>query len=107
MSADRIKVLKQKGTEKSRWMQLPRDIVIGHEVLTHLPAVCSDLRLGRSALVITGTRTRDLAGEQVIALLGEHYEVTSFVAGTISMEVIRQAEEVAGGISSSGSGEAG
>lgn len=97
MSADRIKVLKQKGTEKSRWMQLPRDVVIGHEVLAHLPAVCSDLRLGRSVLVITGTHTRDLAGEQVISLLSGQYDVTPFVAGTISMEVIREAEQAAAG----------
>ena len=95
MSADRIKVLKQKGSEKSRWMQLPRDVVIGHGVLSHIPAVCSDLRLGRSALVITGTHTRDLAGEQVMAFLAEHYEVRSFVAGTISMQVIREAEQAA------------
>lgn len=97
MSADRIKVLKQKGFEMSRWMQLPRDIVIGHGVLSHIPAVCSDLRLGRSALVITGTHTRDLAGDEVLRILGEMYEVRSFVAGSISMQVIHEAEEAAQG----------
>ena len=97
MSADRIKVLKQKGSEKSRWMQLPRDIVIGHGVLSSIPAVSADLRLGRSALVITGTHTRDLAGEQVIGFLSEQYDVRSFVTGTISMQVIRDAEQVAQG----------
>ena len=95
MSADGIKVLKQKDTERSRWMQLPRDVVIGHDALTHVPAVCSDLRLGRSALVVTGSHTRDLAGEEVISLLSKEYEVRSFVADTISMEVIREAEEAA------------
>jgi glycerol-1-phosphate dehydrogenase [NAD(P)+] len=95
MSADGIKVLKQKGSERSRWMQLPRDVVIGHRALTHVPGVCSDLRLGRSALVVTGTHTRNLAGEEVIALLSEEYEVRSFVADTISMQVIREAEKAA------------
>jgi len=95
MSADGIKVLKQKGSERSRWMQLPRDVVIGHRALTHVPAVCSDLRLGRSALVVTGTHTRNLAGEEVISLLSEAYEVRSFVADTISMQVIREAEKAA------------
>ena len=98
MSADRIKVLKQKGSEKSRWMQLPRDVVIGHGVLSHIPAVCSDLRLGRSVLVITGTHTRDLAGERVMGCLAQQYEVQSFVAGTISMQVIREAEQAAQGV---------
>jgi len=95
MSADGIKVLKQKGSERSRWMQLPRDVVIGHRVLTHVPAVCSDLRLGRSVLVVTGTHTRNIAGEEVVALLSKEYEVRSFVTDSISMEVIRKAEEAA------------
>ena len=78
-------------------MQLPRDIVIGHGVLSSIPAVSADLRLGRSALVITGTHTRDLAGEQVMGFLSEQYDVRSFVTGTISMQVIRDAEQVAQG----------
>ena len=95
MSADGIKVLKPKGPERSRWMQLPRDVVIGHDALTHISAVCSDLRLGRSALVVTGTHTRDLAGAQIISLLSREYDVCSFVADTISMKVIREAEAAA------------
>jgi glycerol-1-phosphate dehydrogenase [NAD(P)+] len=97
MNADRIKVLKQKGSEKSRWMQLPRDVVIGHGVLSHVPAVCSDLRLGRSALVVTGPRTRERAGAAVMDLLATEYDVQSFVVGTISMQVIREAEQAAQG----------
>jgi glycerol-1-phosphate dehydrogenase [NAD(P)+] len=45
--------------------------------------------------VVTGSHTRDLAGEEVISLLSKEYEVRSFVADTISMEVIREAEEAA------------
>lgn len=95
MSAGEIKVLKQKGTERSRWMQLPRDVVVGHEALSHIPAVCSDLRLGRTALVITGSRTGGVAGERVKEYLSERYEVSSFVAPTISMAVIHEAEQAA------------
>ena len=46
MSADAIKLLKPKVFDKSKWMQLPRDVVIGHDVLGQLPAVCEDLKLG-------------------------------------------------------------
>lgn len=98
MSADDIKVLKQKSSERSRWMQLPRDVVIGHDALTHVPGVCSDLRLGRSALVVTGTHTRDLAAERVISLLSKEFDIHTFVSDTISMEVIREAEEAARGL---------
>jgi glycerol-1-phosphate dehydrogenase [NAD(P)+] len=76
-------------------MQLPRDVVIGHGSLSHVPSVCSDLRLGRSALVVTGIHTRDLAGEKVITLLSEGYDVKIFVPETISMKVIRDAEKAA------------
>jgi glycerol-1-phosphate dehydrogenase [NAD(P)+] len=95
MSAEGIKVLKPGRTERSRWMQLPRDVVIGHDALAHVPAVCSDLKLGRSALVVTGTHTRDLAGKRIAGDLAESFEVSSFIAETISLDVIREAEKAA------------
>ena len=38
-------------------MQLPRDVVIGHDVLTQLPAVCEDLQVGHSVLIVSGGHT--------------------------------------------------
>ena len=64
MSADAIKLLKPKVFDKSKWMQLPRDVVIGHDVLGQLPAVCEDLKLGASALLISGKGTMNLAGSR-------------------------------------------
>ena len=52
MSPDTIKLLKEKVFDKSKWMQLPRDVVIGHDVLNQITPVCEDLKLGRSALLI-------------------------------------------------------
>ena len=57
MSADAIKLLKPKVFDKSRWMQLPRDVVIGHDVFSQIPSVCEDLKLGTSALLISGKGT--------------------------------------------------
>ncbi|RXE57198.1 glycerol-1-phosphate dehydrogenase [Methanoculleus taiwanensis] len=96
MSADGINLLKSKAFDKSKWMQLPRDVVIGHDVIEHLPAVCEDLALGRTALVITGTRTRDVAGDRVRALLAEDYAVTTVATEEISLETIRKIEEIGG-----------
>ena len=62
MSADAIKLLKPRVFDKSKWMQLPRDVVIGHDVLGQLPAVCEDLKLGPSALLVSGKGTMKLAG---------------------------------------------
>ena len=73
MSADNIKVLKEKVFDKSKWMQLPRDVVIGHDVLAQIPPVCDDLKLGRSALLISGTEYDGSCGRDsqrsIVALL--------------------------------------
>ncbi len=98
MSAEPIKLLKQKPFDKSRWMQLPRDVVIGHDVLTQIPAVCQDLRLGTSALIISGKSTMDLAGERVRGYLDDQYTITMFTAATIDPAVIREAEAAANNV---------
>ncbi len=95
MSADAIKLLKPKIFDKSKWMQLPRDVVIGHDVLGQLPAVCEDLKLGTSPLLISGKGTMDLAGGRVQQILAEDYDVTTFLAEQINIPVIKAAEEAA------------
>lgn len=97
MSADGIKVLKEKNTHKSRWLQLPRDVVIGPGVLSDLPAVCHDLRLGKTVLVVSGTHTIDFAGEQVIGSLSPEYEVRRSITPSINPDVIRDVEIAAYG----------
>lgn len=95
MSAEPIKLLKSKPFDKSRWMQLPRDVVIGHDVLPQIPAVCEDLNFGSSALIISGKRTMDLAGDRVRGFLDDQYDIRIFTAETISPSVIREGEAAA------------
>ena len=80
MSAGGINLLRTKIFDKSKWMQLPRDVVIGHDVISEVPTVCEDLDLGETVLIITGERTRNIAGKQVEALLAGSYDVTVFPA---------------------------
>ena len=98
MSADAIKLLKPKVFDKSKWMQLPRDVVIGHDVFGQLPSVCEDLKLGKSALLISGKGTMRLAGNTVRKVLDDHYTVKPFLADEISLSVIKKAEKVAAGM---------
>ena len=95
MSADAIKLLKPKVFDKSKWMQLPRDVVIGHDVLGQLPAVCEDLKLGASALLISGKSTMSLAGSRVKKILDKDYEVATFLAEEINFAFIKDAEHAA------------
>jgi len=95
MSADAIKLLKEKVFDKSRWMQLPRDVVIGHDVFSQLPSVCEDLKLGETALMISGKSTMALAGNRVREVLSKTRTIKPFFAETISVEVIKEAEKAA------------
>ena len=93
MSADGINLLRTKVFDKSKWMQLPRDVVIGHDVIEQLPTVCEDLALGDSVLIISGDRTRDLAGRRVEALLAGSYDVATCAADPKNpVETIKRAE---------------
>jgi len=95
MSADAIKLLKEKVFDKSKWMQLPRDVVIGHDVFGQLPAVCEDLNLGSSALMISGKSTMALAGNRVYEILATTCSVTPHIADEINATVIKEAEKAA------------
>jgi len=98
MSAGGINLLRTKVFDKSKWMQLPRDVVIGHDVIEQVPAVCEDLDLGDAVLIISGEQTRDVAGKRVEALLAGSYEVTTFSAAAGDpLETIRKAEAAAAG----------
>ncbi|HNX17720.1 MAG TPA: NAD(P)-dependent glycerol-1-phosphate dehydrogenase [Methanoregula sp.] len=92
MSPDAIKVLKEKVFDKSKWMQLPRDVVIGHDVLPQILPVCEDLKLGKTALLISGKSTMQRAGKTVGDLLSRAGTVKVFIAEEISPEIIREAE---------------
>ena len=74
-------------------MQLPRDVVIGHGVIEQLPAICEDLDLGDSVLIISGDQTKDVAGKRVEALLSGSYDTTIFTtSGTDYLDTIKKAE---------------
>jgi len=98
MSADAIKLLKPPVFDKSKWMQLPRDVVIGHDVLGQLPAVCGDLKLGESALLVSGKGTMNLAGSTVKEILADAYTVKTFIADEITAPVIKKGEKAAKGV---------
>jgi glycerol-1-phosphate dehydrogenase [NAD(P)+] len=50
---------------KSKWINLPRNVVVGHDVLEEVPDVL-ETRLGfERALVVTSPTTRNVAGDEV------------------------------------------
>lgn len=92
MGGDVISVLKNKGFDKSKWMQFPRDVVIGHGVLDSITEICRDLDLGSSALIVTGRSTYGIAGRRVEELISKYCDTRVALTEGISMEVIRELE---------------
>ncbi|MCK4475427.1 MAG: NAD(P)-dependent glycerol-1-phosphate dehydrogenase [Methanophagales archaeon] len=83
--------------EKVKWMQLPRDVLIGHGVLEEISTVCKHLGVGKEAIIVTGVHhTRKIAGEKVLEILSEAgYKVNLVEVRSISGESIEQVKEVA------------
>ena len=80
-------------TLKPHRMEFPREIVIGEGTLDLLPSICSKLKL-KSAFVVTGKTTYDIAGKTVIdLLLDSDMEVDYEVLGSSSeIDNVRVAE---------------
>ena len=85
--------------EKVKWMQLPRNVLIGHGVLEEISTVCKHLGVGKNAIVVTGVHhTRKIAGERVLELLSEAgYEANLVEVRSISRGSIEQVKDVSKG----------
>ncbi|RZN37044.1 MAG: NAD(P)-dependent glycerol-1-phosphate dehydrogenase [Methanophagales archaeon ANME-1-THS] len=82
--------------EKEKWMQLPRDVLIGHGVLEKIGTVCKHLEVGKRAIVVTGCHTRKIAGDKVGALLADAgYEIDLIEVGAVNGEHIESVKKVA------------
>ncbi len=72
--------VKENMTAHKKWMQLPRDIVIGHGVINDVQDVCTDLKLFDNAFIVTGKSTRKIAGNIVHDLLEDSGQNVSLLA---------------------------
>ena len=89
MVANTNRILKDKTFDKSRWIQLPRDVVVGHGVLSQLPAVVADLCLPGPVLVIAGKTTMQTAGVEVLTLLTDAgFDASSLIVGDITYQEV-------------------
>lgn len=54
---------------KSKSMELPRKVVIGHHAILDVGNVCSELKIGKKALVVCDSTTKDIAGDKAMEIL--------------------------------------
>ena len=94
MKAKNNRILKDKTFDKSRWIQMPRDVIAGHDALLQLPNVITDLGITGPLLLLSGNTTMQTVGSKVLSLL-EGREVISAIVGEINYEEIGRIEDLA------------
>ncbi|TLZ98398.1 MAG: iron-containing alcohol dehydrogenase, partial [Methanobacteriota archaeon] len=75
-------------------MELPRNIVVGHDALHQVGEVCQALKLGKKALLVADENTLKIAGKTVEKeLTARKVRVSEFVIPDATWEEIREGEE--------------
>ena len=75
--------------DKSTWIRLPRNVVVGHGVLDDTVAAVEDLHLAGDPLVVTSPTPAKVAGNHV---------VESFAAAGFDPQVVRIEEATFGAV---------
>ena len=68
--------------EKSTWIRLPRNVVVGHDVLDAVVDAVEDLRLGDRPLLVTSPTPQQVAGDHV----EETFEAAGYDARTVVID---------------------
>ena len=84
--------------DKSTWIKLPRNVVVGHGVIEELGQAVAELHLHGDPLVVTSPTPNELAGDRLRAQLDDPTTVTVESASFDSIErVVEVAREVDAG----------
>lgn len=79
---------------KHHHMQLPREVIVGNGALERVPEISRKLGFRRSALIIAGKKTYDIAGKTVKELLeDDKMEVNTLLVETATIMDVETAEE--------------
>jgi len=75
-------------------MQLPREVIVGNEILELIGDICKRLGFSKSALVVTGPHTRHIAGHRITDLLDDAgIDVSQFIVNSFTVKDVRTVEE--------------
>ena len=73
--------------KKAKDMYMPRNMIMGHGVISRIAGVCDDLIIGRNVMIVTGNETYKAAGRDVEEILiDSKYDVTIIKTGNATME---------------------
>jgi len=81
---------------KSKLMEFPRDIVVGHGVIEEIVDLCNKVTLGKHPLVVHDEKTKELAGNRIIEILNDSgYTVEEVIVERATMEEVNRVQSYA------------
>ena len=82
--------------KKEKWMQLPREIYAGHDVLKNLGEMCRRFGLRNRALIVTGNKTYEIAGKDVEKILNKSgFKVDVHKTGVANKKNLEEVKKIA------------
>ena len=78
-------------SEKSRWIKLPRNVLVGHGMIDEVGEAVGELGLIGTALLVTSPTPNEIAGERVRAQFDDIERITIDHAGYDSIERVTEA----------------
>ena len=76
---------------KVRMVEVPRNVVAGHDALSSVREMCEGIHTGRTGTIITGTRTMEAAARDVLGYM-DGYDMDIVQVGDATVENARIAE---------------
>ena len=79
---------------KTKAMELPRNVVVGHDALLQVGEVCASLKLGKRALLVADDTTMKIAGATVEKeLASRKIKTTQFLIPDATWDEVVEAEQ--------------
>src|SRR6266571_7459847 len=90
----RVSTMDVESFSKTKVMELPRNVVVGHDAVHQVGEVCQSLKLGKRALIVADETTMKIAGAIVEKELGARKVKTAvYLIPDATMAEVREAEE--------------
>jgi glycerol-1-phosphate dehydrogenase [NAD(P)+] len=81
-------------SNKHHWMQLPREVIVGNGTIERVAEITRRLGFTKSALIVAGSKTYEIAGKIVKTLLEkERLEVDTFLVESATVKDVEAVEE--------------
>ncbi|MBC7081515.1 MAG: NAD(P)-dependent glycerol-1-phosphate dehydrogenase [Thermoplasmatales archaeon] len=77
---------------KSKQMEFPREVVVGHDVMEEINDLCSRVRVKEKGLIVTGNITKKIAGDKIYSLLNKNYEISTISVEKSTMSEVRKVQ---------------